>query len=479
MTGNFVAKLLHFCKKEQLIRKGDRIVAGVSGGADSVCLLQFLYEIREEWELALYVLHVHHGIRGEEADRDASLVKDMADQLGLPYCLVKKDVPALAAAEGLSLEEAGRKARYEAFEAHRAGVGADAVAVAHHMDDQAETVLFHLFRGTGARGLGGIPARRGNIIRPLLPVSREEIKAFLKERGLPYAVDRTNLVPACTRNKIRLQLLPDVKREINGQAVRHTAEAADKIRQWSRYIERQGETAAARMTVRRDGDICLSVDEFMQEDPAIRDEVLRRIFAEFIPGSRNVGQSHYEQARELAAGASGRQVHFPGNLMAVREYGVIRFGRATGKGRGTDAGDADGDRDGKRLPLACPVPSAHTVDGNGERFRFSLSLVNRSDLPGKFPEKDYTKWLDYDKIKDGLVLRHPLEGDYFILNNNGDRKKLNRYYMDRKIPSMQRARQLVLAADHHVVWALPDRISAACRISELTTKVLVVTKERV
>lgn len=479
MTGNFVDKLLHFCEKEQLIRKGDRIVAGVSGGADSVCLLQFLYEIREEWELTLYVLHVHHGIRGEEADRDAAFVKDMADRLGLPYSLVKKDVPALAAAGGLSLEEAGRKARYEAFEEYRAGVGADAVAVAHHMDDQAETVLFHLFRGTGARGLGGIPARRGNIIRPLLPVSRQEIEAFLNGRGLSYAVDRTNLVPAYTRNKIRLRLLPDVKQEINGQAVRHIAEAADKIRQWSRYIEWQGETALARMTVRRDGNICLSVEEFLQEDPAIRDEVLRRIFAEFIPGSRNVGQSHYAQARELAAGASGRQVHFPGNLMAVREYGVIRFGRITEKESGTDAGDAHGDGRGERLPLACPVPSAHIVDRNGERFRFSLSLANRSDLPGKFPEKDYTKWLDYDKIKDGLVLRHPMDGDYFILNKNGDRKKLNRYYMDRKIPSMQRAGQLVLAAGKHVVWALPDRISAACKISELTTMVLVVTKERV
>ena len=158
-------KTLAFCDRERLIDKGDKIIVGVSGGVDSVCLLHLLYEIRKPWELSLYVLHVHHGIRGSEADRDASFVREMAERLGLPFCLVKKDVKGLAGT-GMTEEEAGRKVRYEAFEEYRRKVGADKIAVAHHEDDQAETVLFHLFRGSGGRyppaargvqaGVGGI-----------------------------------------------------------------------------------------------------------------------------------------------------------------------------------------------------------------------------------------------------------------------------------------------------------------------------------
>lgn len=465
MKEKFVDKVLDFCNEEKLLEKGDRIVVGVSGGADSVCLLQFLYEIRETWELSLYVLHVHHGIRGQEADRDAALVKEMADRLFLPFCLVKKNVPEIVKKEGLTEEETGRKVRYEAFEEYRREVGADKIAVAHHEDDQAETVLFHLFRGTGPRGLCGIPARRGPIIRPLLCVTRQEIETFVCENELDYVIDGTNLVPQYTRNKIRIDLIPYVQREINEQAIRHIAQAAEKNVKWSRYIERQGEKAAERIIQKRDGNIFLSLEEFEKEDSVIRDEVIRLVFAEFVPGGKDIGQIHYKQVKLLAKGSSGCQAHFPGNVVAVREYGQIRFGRPKL-------------RDKEIFSLACPIPSSHIVDGNGERFRISLHVEDRSDLPVQIPQKDYTKWLDYDKIEGGLVLRNPKEGDYFILNDKGDKKKLSRYYMDLKIPAGQRVHQLVLADGSHVVWAIPGRISHACRISEQTNKVLVVTKER-
>jgi tRNA(Ile)-lysidine synthase len=465
MRDKLVEKMLDFCREENLIQRGDGIVVGLSSGVDSVCLLHLLYEMREMLGISLYVLHVHHMIRREEADRDAAMAENMADRLGLPFCLVRKDVKKIAEESGLTVEEAGRNVRYEAFESYRTKVGADKIAVAHHQNDQAETVLFHLLRGTGPRGLCGIPARRGCIIRPLLGVSESEIQEYVKEHHLKFAVDSTNLVPDYMRNKIRLTLLPYMERELNARAVRHIAETAEKNNRWKNYIEREGKRAFERIAEKKEGNIDIVADAFQREDPVMQDEVIRLVFSEFIPGAKDICQVHYEQARELFYGNSGRRIHFPGHLMAVREYDVIRFGISEKEEK-------------ENVRVACRIPSVHIVNVGMETFRFSFYLEKRADLPVEIPQKDYTKWFDYDMIKDGLVLRSPREGDYFVLNDRGDRKKLNRYYMDQKIPCGKRADQLVLASGSHVLWAIPNRISAACKITEQTKTVLVVTKER-
>lgn len=476
----FEEKVLGYCEKEKIIEQGDRIVVGVSGGMDSVCLLELLYKLKERYSLSLYVIHVHHGIRGAEADSDAALVEQMVRERELPFRLVRENVPAIAEKEGLAEEEAGRKVRYKAFEAYREEVGANKIAVAHHEDDRAETVLFHLFRGTGPRGLCGMLPVRGNIIRPLLAVSRQEIEAYVRENGIAYAVDGTNLLPEYTRNRIRLTLLPYVCREINRQAAPHIAGAAEKLSGWRRYIEKQGAAAAERMVQKKGDDIYLSVEDFAREDEVIQDEVLRIVFAYFAAGGKDISEVHYAQARALAGEKSGGQFCFPGNFAAVREYGCIRFGRIK-------------EPVYKRVYAECPVPEEfdtpvrHRIacacgDGCSEGAEgvsyITFEVKKRSDLPTEILQKDYTKWLDYDKIKGDLVLRNPKEGDYLILNEKGDRKKLSRCYIDWKIPAAQRSGQLVLAEGKHVVWAVPERISYACRITEQTKKVLVVTKER-
>lgn len=458
-------KTLAFCDRERLIDKGDKIIVGVSGGVDSVCLLHLLYEIRKPWELSLYVLHVHHGIRGSEADRDASFVREMAKRLGLPFCLVKKDVKGLAGT-GMTEEEAGRKVRYEAFEEYRRKVGADKIAVAHHEDDQAETVLFHLFRGSGPRGLCGMPPRRGAVIRPLLAASRRELEEFARENALPYVTDGTNLLTEYTRNKMRLKLIPFVQREINSQAVSHIACLAEKNRKWSRYIETVAASAAGRMIEEREGRMDLLLEEFLKEDGVIQDEVLRILFLKCIPGAKDIRQVHYEQVRALADGVPGNRISLPGDITVVREYRALCFCAGTGGG------------DGPVAPVVCDVPSQHILKREGGNIRISMRLEERADLPLKIPQKDYTKWLDYDMIKGDLILRGPQEGDYFILNEKGDKKKLSRYYIDEKIPGSQRKQQLVLADGKHILWAIPGRISAAVRITERTKRVLVVTKER-
>lgn len=460
-----IKKVKSFCKTEGLIKNGDRIVVGISGGADSVCMLRVLCEMQKEIEISLYLIHIHHGIRGQEADRDAEMVRKLAERLSLPFRLVKKNVPKIAGEGGMTEEEAGRKVRYEAFESYRKELGADKIAVAHHEDDQAETVLFHLFRGTGPKGLSGMAPMRGHIIRPLLCVSRNEIENFAQECGLDYITDETNRIPDYTRNKMRLELIPYVKREINVRAVNHIAGAARKIGKWSLYMEEKGREAYARLVHRENGYSYLSLHAYKREEEVIRDEVVRLLFEEYIPGAKDIGEVHYAAIDNLAYGETGKRIRPADDLEVLKEYRFLRFGPPKRI-------------ESEKVFHRCGIPSTYMVEKENEKWIFSFYLKKKEDLPLQIPQKDYTKWFDYDMIKGSLTLRNPEPGDYFVLNEKGEKKKLGRYYSDRKIPEEKRAEQLVLAENNHVLWALPERISFAYRVTELTKNVLVVTKER-
>ncbi|MBO5486987.1 MAG: tRNA lysidine(34) synthetase TilS [Eubacterium sp.] len=462
-------KLIGYIKKNKLIQKGDTIVIGVSGGADSVCLLLLLNDIKKEWDLNLYVVHVHHGIRGKEADRDAAFVQQLAEQLELPFSLVKKDIPSLAKEWGKTEEETGRCVRYEIFQDYVKKMGGGRIAVAHHRDDQAETVLFQLFRGSGARGMAGMAPKRDNIIRPLLFASRQEILSFLEENGISYCVDSTNESSEYARNVVRNEILPLAEKKINRQSAAHIAAAAEKVAAWRGYVEKMGQEAWKRVCK---GDGTLDILKFQQEEPVMQDEILRQVVERWIPGAKDVGEVHYGMVKSMLQSGTGRRVQLPGGMVAEREYNDLKFYRVE---------ETPAFQNTEVLEENPVIYEKGIIQGKKymeyQGTKISLSVSRREDLPVKIPEKDYTKWFDYDMIKDVLVLRNPAEGDYFTLDSGG-KKKLSRYYMDCKLPRSQRDRQLVLAEHHHVLWAMPRRISAAYKITKETKMVLVVTIER-
>ncbi len=224
----FETKVRKTVEEYHMLEPGSRVIAAVSGGADSVCLLALLEEMRTSPGIRLRAVHVHHGLREGEADRDAEFVEDLCAALDVPCHIIKVNVLQLAEEKGLSEEEAGRCLRYQVFEEEAAAwEGEDAeesgvlvrVAVAHHRDDQAETILHNMFRGSGLLGLRGIPYVRGRIIRPLLDCGRREILRWLSERGLSFVEDSTNSGDHYTRNRIRGRLLPLIESEVNRGAV--------------------------------------------------------------------------------------------------------------------------------------------------------------------------------------------------------------------------------------------------------------------
>lgn len=253
-------EMIRYSETHHLFSPGDKIIVGVSGGADSVCLLYLLNSLRKEMNLSLFVLHVKHGIRGDDADRDAQFVRELSDKWELPCFEVFEDVPAYAKKWGMSEEEAGRACRYEQFEKLRREKNADCIAVAHHKEDQAETFLFRLIRGSSARGLAAMLPKRDFIIRPLLFAEKGDILAFLEEKKIPWREDITNQDTAYQRNWIRKELLPLLKENLNPGAVRHIADAADDIGKWRKYIREQAECEAEHVIFHEGKEVLLRRD---------------------------------------------------------------------------------------------------------------------------------------------------------------------------------------------------------------------------
>ena len=222
-------KILEFIRKYQMIRPGDSVCVGFSGGADSVCLLELLYELREELSIRLEAVHVNHNLRGRESDGDQDFAEEFCRKRGIPLHLYSFEVKKMAGNLGCGLEEAGRQARRNAYGDCVRRLGGARIALAHHQNDLAETLLFHLSRGTSLEGMAALRPVRGQVIRPLLCVSRKEIKEELRRRGLSWRTDSSNLTDDYTRNCIRHQVIPVLEERVNRKAAAHIAAAGEEI----------------------------------------------------------------------------------------------------------------------------------------------------------------------------------------------------------------------------------------------------------
>ncbi len=483
-----------YMMEKNMIRPGDHVLAGVSGGADSVCLIRILAALRKELGLTLTAVHVEHGIRGEESLADMDFVRDLCKELGVDCVCRQVDAAGAAKERHLTLEEAARLLRYEAFDEAAAETGADRIALAHHLEDDAETILFHLARGSGLQGLTGIPAVRGRIIRPLLKTSREEIEAYLDAAGQSWRQDRTNEDLYYARNRIRARVLPELE-EINAGAARHLTQTADRLRTVWSFLEEMTDEAAARIVTRTEEGFLVDTEGFRGLHEAVRDRLVHRLLEEAAGSKKDLGAVHIAIVRDLLLGQSGRAADLPYGLRAEAEQGRLRLYRTEGgrkgpeapafaDGQSTSAGPDFADRDmsipgdpalcdGQKAPenAACPIdPEGRNCLPDGKimacrRFEFRGGLE-------KIPVKTYTKWFDYDKIKDRLCVRSRQSGDYLVINDAGDRKRLKNWMIDEKIPASERGRCLLLADGSHILWVIGSRISSFYKVSENTRVVL-------
>lgn len=500
---NFVQKVIHSIENNGMITAGEAVIAGVSGGADSVCLLALLRIYQQQCPFSLSVVYVEHGIRGEESREDGDFVKQLCSDWQIPCEIFPVDVPSRARANGQTMEEAARQLRYEVFaQCSQRRQGAK-IAVAHNQNDQAETVLLNLTRGSGLRGLGGILPMRTleladsdvtcTIIRPLLAVSRKEIEDWLDSQGLAFRTDRTNLETDYTRNKLRLRILPELERGVNKEAVRHMAEAAAHLQKAERYLQRVTEEKFAHCVEVSEDGVQIHLPLFFQEDSLIQEYLLRKAIEKVLHGRglKDYGELHIEEMTRLAGMDCGKRMDFPGGLQAVRKKKTLWLGLRKGDCSGcchvagkagqhgrqelSDKTEQSGRHmagESRKTPQGKTQPIRE--DGNYEfgGCRFQAAYLNGTENMQPFPEKKYTKWLAYDTMKNDVCLRTRKTGDYLIVNQAGGRKKLKDYMIDQKIPREERDRILLVAEGSHILWVVGWRISEGAKVTAQSQKIL-------
>lgn len=460
-----------YMKLNKMIEKGDRIVIGVSGGADSVCLLHVLTQICEWEDAKLEVVHINHGIRGDEADRDELFVENLCKELALPYQRFFYEVKKLASEQGLSEEEAGRKVRYEAFLETCEQKGCNKIAIAHNKNDNAETVLFHMLRGSGLKGLSGIdPMRRvatkcGDItlIRPLLFANRSEIEEYLKENQLLYVTDSTNLTEDYTRNKIRNKILNYAEAEINSAAIDHINESALMLKETLSYISKQVRQCFQRIVRQQGNQYQLSIKMLKEEDPVIQKGIVYEVLKQLAGSGKDLEAKHVALVLSLLEMQVGRSLHLKYQIVAEREYEDLRLCQRVHEEFASEETPFD----------------SFTVEIPGEIWLPSLGKVLETGLISykkeeSVPKSSCVKWFDYDKIENAVEIRTRREGDFLQVNALGGRKKLKDYFIDQKIPKKQRDSQLLITDGNHVMWipTIGDRISEKYKVDETTKRVL-------
>lgn len=443
-----------------MIEQGDRIVLGLSGGSDSVCLFHVLVRLKKELDFQLIAVHVHHGLRGEEADRDQRFVEKLCDQYEIPLNIYQADVAQLAKEWNMTVEEAGRAYRYQVFGQVSAEAGSGKIATAHHANDQAETLLFHLCRGTGIRGLGGIaPITKtdaGIIIRPLLSVTKEMVWNYLRENKLEYCTDSSNYTIDYTRNKIRKEVLP-VMEEINTEAVFHMARTAALLRECDFFVK-----SLVQDFLQRE----MSVNELNQQPVFLQREIIKEAVVRAAGKAKDISAVHVEQVLQLCKGNTGKQIDLPYGITVIREYDKLEFVdreavRESQKKRIEQEGALwDG------IPIT--GEGIYELPGNRGTIQISVYPYQGQD----FSNNEYTKTLDYDTIKQDLRIRFPMAGDRIVIDDKGNSKKLNRYFIDQKIERKKRGDSLLIAENQNIVWVIGGRIGNTYKISETTKQVI-------
>lgn len=469
---NLEQRVYDTIRQHHMIDAGDHIIVGVSGGADSICLLHVLRELQGRLQMELRAVHVHHGLR-ETAERDALYTKACCEAWGIPLRTVYADVRKEAAGRKQGLEETGRDIRYavmreecgswreqtekgtEAATENPAAPGGFRIAVAHHREDCAETVLLNLCRGSSLSGLAGIRGTRGQIIRPLIGCSRRDIESYLRERDIAWCTDETNADLGYTRNYLRGVILPGLREHVNGQTAEHICRTAQDLQEAEDFLEQETQRARSACLC-GEGEETYSRRELLGLHPYLRRRVLYAALREAAGGARDLTFSQVEEMERLLEGTGTASVDLPGNLQARMVYDRFRIaGRQEQGGRENE--------DGTGLPM---TPEAYAA----RVFPFAGDL-------SKIPRGAYTKWFDYDKIGQFPTFRTRRQGDRMAIAADAH-KKLARIMVDRKIPAALRERIVLPAAGREILWVPGGPVHREYRITEGTETVLELTLHR-
>ena len=485
-----IDKIYRYTEQNNMLTDCERVVVGLSGGADSVCLLMVLkgYIENKHLQTELRAVHVNHGIRQEAGD-DEEFARALCERMKVAFAAYHIDAVGLAKQLGMSVEEAGRRERYRIFDEECQGCNAR-IAVAHHMNDQAETVLMNLARGTSLKGIGGIRPVRDNIIRPLLSVTRAEVEAVLKDYRQDYVTDATNLCNDYTRNCLRNVVIPYMTDKVNAHTVENIANAAEELQKNFDFIEAEADKAyekyvSVELTENPDTAVLrLYGAEFAGIHEVIRKRVIYRAVYALTQTAKDIYKVHVNAVDELVTKQVGSSADICYGLCAIKGYDDITISR---KNAVSDAPAASCSmheltpQELERLNSGENVTIEESIyyDNNGvpelRKVNIVLSLHSNYEKNRNYANSCYAKSFDYDKIQGKLCIRNRVDGDRIVVNRAGTWRKLKKEFIDRKVPFSMRDNVLLICDDSGVLWAVGVRRSEYALIDDDTRNVLEIT----
>jgi len=457
----FVEKIARTIKKYGMISAGDTIIAGVSGGVDSVVLLHILDGLVRAEGGRLVVAHLHHGLRGEEADRDESFVAERAKSLGLCYRCRRAELPVRVEETGENLQAAARDERYRFFESVRLEFMGDKIALGHNADDQAETVLMRIVRGCGIKGLAGMPPVRGRIVRPLIETRRSEIAAFAVSEGISYVEDSSNRSTKYLRNSIRKELIPLIEC-YNPQFCHEILRLSDISRDTDNYIEEEASRFYLKLRLYEKGrkDLVLfNISRIKGLPRPVMARLLLKALEELAGSRAGFFSSHLFGIMELVeAGKTGSSISLPKKLLASIIYGDLMLGRRRGEAR---------------VSFSAPL----SMYGRTEvRELGATFIVEPSDAKEAEGLDGSAVFIDLDKISSPLEVRNFRAGDRIRPLGMKGSKKLKDFFIDEKVPRHMRGKVALVVSGDDILWLAGYRKCGTAHADSKSRRVIKVTK---
>jgi len=445
-----------------MLRQGDRVVVAVSGGPDSVCLLDILNSLKDDLGIELIVAHLDHGLRPGEDEPETRFVEALAGSLDLPFKAGKAG-PGIKQGRG-SLEERARHARYEFLEKVKSSFSAQKIAVGHNLNDQAETILMRLLRGSGPSGLAGIPPIRDEkIIRPLIELTCSEIAVYLEQRGLAYMTDSSNLETRYLRNKIRLELLPELKK-YQPRIVELLGQTGEIMRRDNEWLEAEAGTWVEKHAeITNNGQIQVHLPSFRELPEGLQNRIIRDILRITGKGLRRVSSRHIEAIHHAAMEGKAQSVfNLPNNIVVKKVYERLVFSvmKQTGP---------------MEFRYLLDRPGTFHLDAPG--YDISLRQIKKNALHD-MKASPWTVFMNADLLDFPLLIRNSRPGDRFVPLGMNGHKKIKDLFIDLKVPSEERKRIPVLINKKTLIWVCGFRIDDRYKITPQTRNILIVSLKK-
>lgn len=448
-------------EKHAMLVDGDTVMVAVSGGPDSIALLNFLNNIKKTYGVRLHVFHLNHKIRGDEADKDARFVADFTDKLGLSVSFLEFDVPAYAKQEKLSIEEAARDVRYRMMTEVAIEIGATKIALGHHADDQVETFLMRMVRGAGSDGLSAMQSKRGVYIRPFLDVEKKDILDYLAENNLSYRIDASNEDVSLLRNSIRYELLPLLMDYNPGfkESVIRTVRIVNEDRAYLNKVTEELFENRVRGGV---DTVSIAVDDIIVLALAIQRRLVRKMIERIKGDLKGIEFKHIETiVNEIIRNSKRFSIDLTGEISAHIEYGQFKILKHN------------------KQELKPFEPSLLKIPGETDIPEIDITIVSRlintTDL--LFEKNGRIAHLDADKIQGNVMVRTRKRGDAFFPLGMDEKKKLQDFFVDNKIERRKRDRVPILVSNDDILWVAGHRIDNRYRVTAETRRVLVLKLE--